>query len=47
MGSERIDIVEDFEYNCNNESLVDTRKNSDRIFISSLKERFHLDVEET
>lgn len=40
-------LLEDFSYNCEDENLVNTRERCDREFISLLKERFHLDVEET
>lgn len=39
-------LLEDFAYNCEHENLVDTRENSDREFIASLSERFHLDGED-
>lgn len=38
-------LLEDFAYNCENEFLTESREKSDRVFISSLKDRYNLDVE--
>ena len=38
-------LLEDFSYNCENEFLTESREKSDRVFISSLKDRYNLDVE--
>lgn len=38
-------LLEDFAYNCENDFLTESRKESDQVFISSLKDRYNLDVE--
>ena len=46
-GTERFGtLLDDFAFNAEHEFLTETRERSDRIFISSLKDRFNLDVEE-
>lgn len=38
-------LFDDFAFNVENEFLTDTREKGDKVFISSLKDRFNLDVE--
>ena len=39
-------LLDDFAYNVDHEFLTEQREKSDRVYISSLKDRFNLDVEE-
>lgn len=39
-------LFDDFTFNVEHEYLTNTREKSDRVFISSLKDQFNLDVEE-
>ena len=38
-------LLDDFAFNCEHEFLTESREKSDQAYISSLKDRYHLDVE--